>query len=60
MEEVQSFVFEEERDVSRTGLVFSDVYISKRQGTWCTDEAQEEVQYNNRYLCFPACEPPSF
>ena len=60
-----SFVFEEERDVSRTGLVFNDVYVSKRQGTWCTynaitDEAQEEVQYTNRYLCFPPCEPPSF
>ena len=25
-----------------------------------TDEGWEEVQCNNKYLCYPPCEPPSF
>jgi len=50
--EVWSFVFEEERAISRNGLVFTDVCISEWQGTWCTydavaDEARKEVRYNN-------------
>ena len=45
--------------VSRNGLVFDDVCISKCQGTWraydaVTDEVRGEVQYNNRYLCSPS------
>jgi len=46
--EVWSFVFEEERAVSRKGLVFGDITVSDSQGTWrtedvVTDEAWEEV-----------------
>ena len=52
---VQSFVFEKERAISRNGLVLDGVCVSKRQGTRrtydaVTDEAWEEVRYNNRHL----------
>ena len=38
------------------------MYVSKCQGTYnaVTDNAWEEVWYNNRYLCFPPYEPQSF
>jgi len=34
MEEVQKFVLEEEKAVSRNVLLFNDVCISEHQGTW--------------------------
>ena len=53
MEEVQSFIFEEERDVSRNGLLFDDMCVSECQSTLLTyDVVTDEVRYNNRYLCF--------
>jgi len=43
-----SFVFKEERAVSRNELAFNDMCVSECQGTWhtydaVTDEAQKEV-----------------
>lgn len=65
MGEVWTSIFEEEIAVSRNGLVFTAMTISDRRGARhtndaVTDEAREEVQYNNRYtyVCFRPCEPP--
>jgi len=57
--EVWSFVFEKREPISRNGLVFDDIRVSKCQGTWraydaVTDKVRGEVQYNNRYLCSPS------
>ena len=55
------FVFEEERAISRHGLVFEDVCVSQNQGTWHThddvnDEAREKFDTNNNTFLFHCCD----